>query len=205
MNEITCSRRRFIGLAAGGAALTAYDAWGAATTHGSGKSLSPESSAAFNPDVELELTAAQGTAQLLPGAPTRLWQFTGKVLKGDPQAFTTLPGSSLPVIRVRGRQRVRIVFRNELPEESIVHWHGLHLVQKMDGHPMYAIAPGQRYVYEFVVDNRAGTYWFHPHPHGRTGGQVYRGLAGLFIVDDDENAQLGLPTGEFEAFSRRTR
>jgi FtsP/CotA-like multicopper oxidase with cupredoxin domain len=197
MNETTCNRRRFIGLAAGGAALTAFDAWGAASISSSGKSLSPEPSAAFDPDVELELTAAQSTAQLLPGAPTRLWQFTGKVLKGDPQALTTLPGSSLPVIRVRQRQRLRIFFRNELPEESIVHWHGLHIVQKMDGHPMYAIAPGQRYVYEFVVANRAGMYWFHPHPHGRTGGQVYRGLVGLFIVEDDD-AQLGLPTGEFE-------
>lgn len=96
MYEITCNRHRFIGLAGGGAALTAFDAWGAASTHSSGKSLSPEPSAAFNPGVELELTAAQGTAQLLSGAPTRLRQFTGKVLKGDPQALTTLPGSSLP-------------------------------------------------------------------------------------------------------------
>jgi len=155
-------------------------------------------SAAFNPDVELELTAAAGSGQLLPGAPTRLWQFTGKVLKGDPNAFATLPGSSFPVIRVRNQQRVRIFFKNELPEESIVHWHGLHMVQKMDGHPMYAIAPGQRFVYEFVVDNSAGTYWFHPHPHGRTGVQVYRGLTGLFIVDDEEDELAGLPSGEFD-------
>jgi len=198
MIETTNSRRRFLGLAAGSAALTAFDAWGAAIAHGAGNSHAPEPSADFKPDVELELTAAENTSQLFPGAPTRLWQFTGRVLKGDPKAFTTLPGSAVPVIRVRNGQRIRIYFRNELPEESIVHWHGLHIVQKMDGHPMYAIAPGQRFVYEFVVDNRAATYWFHPHPHGRTGIQIYAGLAGLFIVEDDEAARAGLPDGEFE-------
>lgn len=192
------NRRRFLGLAASGAALTAFDAWGAAVAHSAGVSHAPEPSAAFKPDVELELTAAEGTAQLFPGAPTRLWQYTGRVIKGDPKAFSTLPGGTVPVIRVRNGQKIRIYFRNQLPEESIVHWHGLHIVQKMDGHPMYAIAPGQRFVYEFVVDNRAATYWFHPHPHGRTGIQVYAGLAGLFIVEDDEAAHAGLPAGEFE-------
>jgi blue copper oxidase len=48
----------------------------------------------------------------------------------------------------------------------------------MDGHTMYAIGTGKRYVYEFVVDNRAGTYWFHPHPHERTGFQVITALPG---------------------------
>jgi len=68
----------------------------------------------------------------------------------------------------------------------------------MDGHPRYAIAPGASYEYDFQVINRAGMYWFHPHPHGLTGPQVYYGLAGLFIVSDDEEASLGLPTGEYD-------
>jgi FtsP/CotA-like multicopper oxidase with cupredoxin domain len=68
----------------------------------------------------------------------------------------------------------------------------------MDGHPMYAIPPGRRFVYEFQVDNRAGTYWFHPHPHERTGFQVYGGLAGLFIVSDGEEQAADLPRDEFD-------
>jgi FtsP/CotA-like multicopper oxidase with cupredoxin domain len=68
----------------------------------------------------------------------------------------------------------------------------------MDGHPMYAIDTGKRYVYEFVVDNHAGTYWCHPHPHERTGYQVYRGLAGFFLVGDDEEDALKLPRGTFD-------
>ncbi|MDZ7763618.1 MAG: multicopper oxidase domain-containing protein [Melioribacteraceae bacterium] len=43
----------------------------------------------------------------------------------------------------------------------------------MDGHPKYVIEKGEEYVYEFEVKNRAGTYWFHPHPHELTGPQVY--------------------------------
>ena len=31
----------------------------------------------------------------------------------------------------------------------------------------------------------AATLWYHPHALGRTGEHVYRGLAGLFIIEDD--------------------
>jgi FtsP/CotA-like multicopper oxidase with cupredoxin domain len=152
----------------------------------------------FEPDVELELTARVESVSLLPGQSTQLWRYVGSVLNGDAAAFSYLENSHVPVIRARQGQKFRIHFRNQLPEESIVHWHGLHMVQRMDGHPMYAIAPGATYVYEFTVDNRAGTYWFHPHPHERTGFQVYHGLSGLFLVSDDNEQQLSLPSGEFD-------
>lgn len=197
MDANTESRRRFLGRIAGGTVVAALGDW-PADAHQLGESASPYPDPAFNPDVELELIASAGEAQLLDGAATRLWRFTGQVLRGDPGAFSLLPGDLIPVIRVRRHQRIRIFFHNELPEDTIVHWHGLHIVQKMDGHPMYVIGPGRRFVYEFVVDNRAGTYWFHPHPHQRTGIQVYRGLVGLFIVEDDEEARVELPRGEFE-------
>jgi FtsP/CotA-like multicopper oxidase with cupredoxin domain len=53
-------------------------------------------------------------------------------------------------------------------------------------------------VYDFEVTNRAGTYWYHPHPHMRTGAQVYQGLAGLLLVEDAEEDALSLPSGEAE-------
>jgi FtsP/CotA-like multicopper oxidase with cupredoxin domain len=200
MGNSRYDRRGFLGLAAGGAALTAVDGWNIAFAqmHSSGASLAPEPNPDFIPDVELELTAAGSTAQLQAGQPTRIWRYQGRLIKGPQSAYSTLPGSTMPVIRVRNGQKLRIFFHNALPEQSIVHWHGLHIVQKMDGHPMYAIAPGQRFVYEFEVNTRAGTYWFHPHPHERTGIQVYRGLAGLFIVEDEEEARANLPSGELD-------
>lgn len=74
----------------------------------------------------------------------------------------------------------------------------MHVPEKYDGHPKDVIENGETYIYEFEIMNRAGTYWFHPHPHGRTGPQVYNGLAGMLIVSDDEEEKLNLPKGEFD-------
>ncbi|MFN7917367.1 MAG: multicopper oxidase domain-containing protein [Vicinamibacterales bacterium] len=151
------------------------------------------------PDVELELTASPGTAQLLPGAPTNLWRYSARVIKGPSGTVQPIPGSYLgPALRVKRGQRVRVRFRNQLAEPSIVHWHGLDVPEKADGHPRLAVDAGGEYVYDFAVTNRAGTNWYHPHPHMRTAYQAYHGLAGLFLVSDPEEDALGLPSGDGE-------
>ena len=163
--------------------------------------LSPQTtpSAGFAADVDLLLTAAPDEVVVLPGGPTRVWRFTGRLIKGPADTLQTIPGSYLgPVIRLRRGQQVRIRFANQLPESSVVHWHGLDVPQSADGHPRLAIGNGREYVVEFEVTNRAGTYWYHPHPHMRTGAQVYQGLAGLLIVRDDEEDALALPSGGAE-------
>lgn len=195
---MTFNRRDFLRtLGTGGAMLAGLPHISLAETahrQNAGAAASPD----FHPDLEIELVAAPVEASLFPGRPTQAWQFRGRVLKGSPAGFQMLPGNMVPVIRARNGQKLRIHFINNLPEESIVHWHGLHIVHEMDGHPLYAVGTGKRFVYEFKVDNRAGTYWFHPHPHGRTGAQVYGGLAGLFLVSDDEEQAAGLPKDEFD-------
>jgi suppressor of ftsI/bilirubin oxidase len=95
-----------------------------------------------------------------------------------------------PVLKMRTGTPVRLKFWNALDETSIIHWHGLKVDSNNDGHPHYAVAGGATYDYHFTVTNRASTYWYHPHPHRLTGKQVYRGLAGLFIVEDDEEIAL---------------
>jgi FtsP/CotA-like multicopper oxidase with cupredoxin domain len=156
-------------------------------------------SSAFVPDVELLLTAAPNEKAVLPGAPTGVWGFSGRLLKGPADTLQTLPESYLgPVIRLRRGQKVRVRFTNQLGEESILHWHGLDVPDSADGHPRLAVGHGRDYVYEFEVTNRAGTYWYHPHPHMRTGAQVYRGLAGLLLVQDGEEDALALPSGGTE-------
>ena len=148
----------------------------------------------FIPDLELSLTARPSEVNIFPGRPTTVWQYRGEVIKGDPAGLVNADQSYLgPIIRARRNQKVRIHFNNDLPAESIIHWHGLHVPAKMDGHPMYVIPTGETFTYEFEVLNRAGTYWYHPHPHGRTGHQVYGGLAGLFLVSDGEEDKLNLP------------
>ncbi len=153
----------------------------------------------FDPDLDISLTAQPTQIQIFPGNHTRVWSFKGQVLKGDKTSLINLERSYLgPIIRVRKGQKIRIRFENNIPDETIVHWHGLHVPAVMDGHPRYVIPQGETYIYEFEVRNRAGTYWYHPHPHGRTGPQVYGGLAGLFLVSDDEEKAAGLPFGEYD-------
>src|SRR5688572_18723001 len=90
------------------------------------RSSQAAASAAFAPDIDLVLTAAPAEVRLLAGAPTRVWRFAGRLLKGPAETLQVLPGSYLgPVIRLRRGQRVRIRFANQLAEDSIVHWHGL--------------------------------------------------------------------------------
>ena len=116
-----------------------------------------------------------------------VWQYQGRLLQGPPNTLQTLPDSDLgPILRLRRGQMLKVHFENQINEPSTIHWHGLSVPDEMDGHPRHAIEHGQSYTYEFPILNRAGTYWFHPHPHQRTGPQVYYGLAGLLIVSDDE-------------------
>jgi blue copper oxidase len=149
------------------------------------------------PDLEVRLRAVESEVPILSGIPTSVWTYQGEVIQGDAASLQSIPDSYLgPIFRVQQGQHVRIHFVNELTEDSIIHWHGLILPEAMDAHPHYAIAPGETYVYDFQVINRAGTYWYHPHPHGATATQVYNGLAGLFIVSDDEETATGLPSGD---------
>jgi hypothetical protein len=151
------------------------------------------------PDVEVSLDAVVTETQVLPGRSTTVWSYRGTVIQGEASVLQSLPGSYLgPTFRVKQGQHVRIHFNNRLPEPSIVHWHGLRLPEEMDAHPRFAVSSGETYTYDFQVLNRAGTYWYHPHPDMLTGWQVYNGLAGLFIVTDDEEAAAGLPEGEYD-------
>ncbi|MGD8725049.1 MAG: multicopper oxidase family protein [Desulfobacterales bacterium] len=189
------NRRQFLYLAGAGAA-------GILNFHGlpfAKAALAASKTTDFSPDVELYLKAKPAEVQIFPGRPTTVWQYSGQVIKGDSASLMNIEHSYLgPIIRVRRHQKVRIHFKNDLPARSIIHWHGLHVPAKMDGHPMYVISTGETFTYEFEVLNRAGTYWYHPHPHGRTGHQVYGGLAGLFVVSDVEEEKLDLPADKLD-------
>ncbi|UCC25536.1 MAG: multicopper oxidase family protein [Gemmatimonadales bacterium] len=119
--------------------------------------------------VEVTLTATASTVELVPGVRSDAFVYNGRV-----------PG---PTLEVREGDRLIIHVRNELPEETTVHWHGLHLPWQADGSPFYPIAPGEQADFDFVLpEGSAGTYWYHPHPHHRTAFQVAKGLYGALIV-----------------------
>ncbi|PKN08400.1 MAG: copper oxidase [Deltaproteobacteria bacterium HGW-Deltaproteobacteria-8] len=91
-----------------------------------------------------------------------------------------------PVLVLRKGQQFNATLVNMLPEPTIIHWHGVDGPWRQAGHPSYAVGPGESYDYSFPVTNRAGTYWYHPHPHGLTAKQSYYGLSSFFIVRDAE-------------------
>jgi bilirubin oxidase len=68
----------------------------------------------------------------------------------------------------------------------------MHLPAIYDGGPHQVIAPGDEFAPEWTLDQPAATLWYHPHVHKQTEEQMTRGLAGMFIVDDD-GQDLGLP------------
>lgn len=155
--------------------------------------LSPD----FEPTLDLRLHAIEATTQIFEGNATDILRYVPEVLAGDATRVTSLAGSYVgPIIRARKGDRLRIRLSNELDEPTIIHWHGMRVPPVMDGHPRYAIPPGDEFIYEFEIRDRAATYWFHPHAHGSTASQVYRGLAGLLLVSDEEEDSLDLPTAE---------
>ncbi len=198
MSAEKMDRRNFIKL--GGMGATVFIAWPFLTPlNGVSEDNNKKPNPDFKPDLDIELTAKEREISLFQGRNTRVWMFEGNLLSGDDESLQKLGDSYLgPIIRVRKGQKIRVRFQNQLPEESIVHWHGMHVPEEDDGHPKDVIRNGETYVYEFEIMNRAGTYWFHPHPHGRTGPQVYNGLAGLFIVTDEEEQRLKLPSGDYD-------
>lgn len=118
------------------------------------------------------LTAQPVTKVLYPGfnnnVPITVWGFNG-----------SMPG---PTIEAVEGDRVRIIVRNELPEATTVHWHGLELPNVMDGageHTQKPIPPGGEYVYEFNLKQN-GTFMYHSGYN--QAHQVGMGLVGSFIV-----------------------
>ncbi len=196
------SRRHFIKQTGFGLlAFTGIPSWLNAMEGLHGMPILPprKASSTFKPDVELDLVCQNADVPILAGKTTRVRKYSAKLRYGPKQTLTEMPSPYLgPVIRLQKGQKVRIHLHNQLSEDTITHWHGLHVPAEMDGHPMYVISHGETFVYEFEVANRACMAIYHPHPHEATAKQVYHGLAGGIIINDAEEAALGLPSGEFE-------
>ncbi len=89
-----------------------------------------------------------------------------------------------PTLRfVKGRT-AKISVENSTDMPITAHWHGMHLPGDLDGGPQLAFGPGETWAPELPVDHPAATLWYHSHIHGQTANQVYRGLAGMILLDD---------------------
>ncbi|MGI9825430.1 multicopper oxidase family protein [Agromyces sp. Marseille-Q5079] len=125
------------------------------------------------------LEAQSGTTEFTPGVASETWGFNGSYL-----------GPTL--VADRG-ERVRVEVTDSLDEPTTVHWHGMHLPAEMDGGPHQMVAPHETWSPEWPIDQPAATLWYHPHPHGETESHVAMGLAGMFLLHDEQERSLGLP------------
>lgn len=118
------------------------------------------------------LIAAPARVRLVPDSrgPTPVWSYGG-----------TVPGMRLDVPQGGS---IDLIFRNQLPDPSTIHWHGIRIDNAMDGVPHLTqapVEPGGDFHYRFSLPD-AGTYWYHPHLG--TPEQVGRGLYGALIVHE---------------------
>ena len=119
--------------------------------------------------VEVTLEARLAEMEFLSGKRTAVWTYGG-----------TVPG---PLILANVGDRLVLHLRNGLPEETILHSHGVRLPNAMDGseHTQAPIAPGETFTYDYVLQD-AGLFWYHPHFH--SAAQLGRGLYGPLLVRD---------------------
>ncbi|HML17734.1 MAG TPA: multicopper oxidase family protein [Bryobacteraceae bacterium] len=155
-----------------------------------------------DPDADYyDVTVRPANARILSGLDTAIWGYDG-----------IFPG---PTIEARTGRRVSLRLRNALSVPIVNHLHGGRTAPESDGYPtdlilpiggfphshmhdpMARIAEGER-EYVYANDQRAATLWYHDHRMDFTAPQVWRGLAGLYILRDAEEQRLPLPRADKE-------
>ena len=148
-----------------------------------------------------EVTVQPASVRILPGMHTGIWGYAGM-----------FPG---PTIEARRGRRVSMRLRNALPVPIVNHLHGGHTAPESDGYPTDLILPSGGFAashmhdplakicigereYVYLNDQRGATLWYHDHRMDFTGPQVWRGLAGFYIIRDPEEEQIPLPRGSRE-------
>jgi spore coat protein A, manganese oxidase len=137
-------------------------------------------------------------------APTPMWSF------GE-----TVPG---PTIEARSGQGLLIEWVNALPEKhflpidhtlhgagpgqpevrTAVHVHGAKVPAQYDGFPEDWQVPGQKVLSMYPLQQDAATLWYHDHAMGIERLNQYAGLFGFFLVRDQPEEKLALPSGKYE-------
>jgi FtsP/CotA-like multicopper oxidase with cupredoxin domain len=91
-----------------------------------------------------------------------------------------------PALQVRRGEEVWVRLTNDLPDATAVHWHGVRLINAMDGAPpltQMPIHPGETFDYRFIAPD-AGSYWYHSPDWSHPGERLKRGLYGALIVTE---------------------
>lgn len=133
--------------------------------------------------VEVNLIATPAEIALLGDTRAHVWAYRdASAVDGPP----SIPG---PLIEANQGDRVVVHFRNELSEETTIHWHGVRVPPASDGTivSQSPVEPGGEFTYDFIAED-AGTFWYHPHIRGDV--QVEQGLYGMLVVRSERDASI---------------
>ena len=131
-----------------------------------------------------EIVQREECVEIVPGRHTTIWGYDG-----------TFPG---PTIKARCGRTVIVRHVNRLGTPTVVHLHGGVTPPESDGFPMDHVMPGEAREHVYPNAQRAATLWYHDHAMDRTGRNIYMGLAGLYLLEDDDERSLGLPEGPYD-------
>jgi FtsP/CotA-like multicopper oxidase with cupredoxin domain len=140
----------------------------------------------------IKLPIERARISVMPGRPTTMWTYGG-----------VFPG---PTILARSGRPVRVRFVNRLPKGASVstHFHGGHNPSRHDGQPhRYLVEPGEGRTYSYPLTfggraQRGAFLWYHDHRMNVTGRNIWRGLAGMFVLRDRLDRTLPLPKGRYD-------
>jgi spore coat protein A len=136
--------------------------------------------------------------------PTRLWGFEGQY---PGPTFETVRGMPIEVewqnqLPLRHLFQVDPHIHGAMPPSPAVrtvpHLHGARTSSESDGLPEKWFAPGQSARYLYPNTQAAATLWYHDHAVGITRLNVYAGLSGFYLLRDDQEHGMGLPSGKYE-------
>jgi manganese oxidase len=121
---------------------------------------------------QFDLTTKVVKWEVEPGKTVDAWTYNG-----------TVPG---PTLRVKPGDKVKVVLHNELPESTVIHFHGLQVPNSQDGVPDITQAPvkrGETYTYSFTAQSTPAVGMYHSHHDAAK--QVGNGMAGAFLIGEE--------------------
>ena len=127
----------------------------------------------------VNLLLDEGTTNFYPGITTNTMGANGALLG--------------PTLIMNQGDNMNMIVENQLSDTTTIHWHGMHVGPEDDGGPHSIILPGATWNPQFTVLDKAGLNWYHPHMHLHTDKHVSKGIAGLIIIRDTEEAGMNLP------------
>ncbi|MFJ8965515.1 multicopper oxidase family protein [Lentzea sp. NPDC102401] len=131
-----------------------------------------------------QLSIERTTAEILPGLQSPVMGFGGQFVG--------------PTIKAKTGRKTLIMFQNKMDEAANVHLHGGHVPPEHDGHPKDLIEPGRTRLYLYPNSQQGTTLWYHDHSHGTEAAHVYLGLHGAYVIEDDSERGLNLPSGAYD-------